>query len=132
MQSVSSNAVASLLNTNLDDINVVDISSQLTKYLGLTTVYAVRKNNVVQLMLYGDYTGSQSLTTQTFATGLPQKYKPMSDQIASSFAVVSYISTSPYVVPSRLAIGVDGTIRLNETSMPNGAKIVFTVTYIGA
>jgi len=132
MQSVSSNAVASLLNTSLDDANVVDISSQLTKNLGLTTVHAVRKNNVVQLYLYGDYTGSPSYSTQILASGLPQKYRPMTAKIGSSFAVVSYITSNPYVVPTRLAIGVDGTIRLNETSMPNGAKIVFTVTYIGA
>ena len=132
MQSVSSSAVASLLNTSLDDATVVDISSQLVKALGLTTVHAVRKNNVVQLYLYGDYTGYPSYSTQTLAIGLPQKYRPLTNEIASSFAVVSYITSSPFVVPTRLAVSTDGTIRLNETSMPNGAKIVFTITYIGA
>lgn len=132
MHSVTSNAVANLLNTNLDDNSPVEITSQLTKSLGLSRVIAFRRNNIVQLWLYGDYTGQPSVGTQTLASGVPQKYRPYAPDISNSFAVVSYISSNPYVVPSRVALNGNGDILLSETSMPNGAKIVFGFCYIGA
>ncbi len=102
----------------------------MTVNLGVDAVYAYRKNNIVQLLITGTYTGNASYGTQTLASGLPEKYRPKDDNISSSFSVVAYITSNPYVVPSRLAVHSNGVIGLNETAMPNGARMCFGVTYI--
>lgn len=128
MQSVTSNAVAEMFNTGLNDADIVDITSQVTKYLGVTTVKAFRKNNIVQLYIEGNYTGSASYGSQTLIKNLPQKYRPIVN--VSSIAVVGYKQTSPFVVPSRVIAYSSGTIQLGETAMSNGSTITFGLIYI--
>lgn len=126
-QPVTSNAVYEMFNVDLNDTNIVDITSQVTKGLGVSSVKAFRKNNIVYLYINGGYTGSATYGTQTIITGLPQKYRPSYD---TTFSVVSYKDSSPYVVPSRLLIQPDGAVKIGETSMSTGCAMTFGVTYI--
>lgn len=132
MQSVTSNAVARLMNTNLDDTSLVNLTSRMTLYLGVNSVKAIRKNNIVQLEIFGTYSGNATYGGQTLATGLPQKYRPLANETTSSFSVVAYNTSSPYVIPSRLAITTEGNISLQETAMPRNSSIRFQVMYLGA
>jgi hypothetical protein len=49
MHSVTSNAVADMFGTQYNDSNFVTITSQITVALGLNSVQAYRKNNIVVL-----------------------------------------------------------------------------------
>ena len=132
MNSVSSNAVSKLLNTNLDDNEVVNITSLLTRNLGVSVVQAFRKNNIVHLYIYGSYTGSPSLSTQNLLSGLPQKYRPRIEELCQGFPVCAYTTNGSYLVLSRIGIKANGGVVLQETAMPNNSTMTFSVMYIGA
>lgn len=128
MQSITSNAVAEMFSTDLNDSGLVDISASVTKKLGITVVRAIRRNNIVQLYMQGSYTGSPNTTTQNILQGLPEKYRPFATNAQG--AVVAYSSTSPYVFPSRLVVNQGGSVDIGETAMPNGSGMTFCLTYI--
>lgn len=119
MQSVSSNAVASLLNTDKNDTGAVSITSQVTKSLGVTSVVVYRKNNMVYMYLEGTYTGSQTTSTQRLLSGIPVKYRPA---VGQSVALLGY-NNSQYVSVSRGVIYNDGDMNLNETNWVTGTTI---------
>ena len=119
MQSVSSNAVASLLNTDKNDTTGVSITSQVTKSLGVTDVVAYRKNNMVYMYLSGTYTGSQTTSTQRLLSGIPVKYRPVAGQ---SVALLGY-NNSQYVTIGRGVIYSDGDMNLSETNWVRGTTI---------
>ena len=120
MQSVNSNAVANAMGMSLDDESVVDITSQVTKYLGINEVKIKRKSNFVYLYIGGTYSGQPTTTSQQFLYGLPQKYKPTLDQ--SGFALAGY-NSSQKTVFGRGGINTDGNITLGETAWNNGTQI---------
>ena len=120
MQSVSSNAVANLLNTDKNDTTSTSITSQVTKYLGVDEVIAYRKNNMVYMYVRGVYTGSQTTSTQTFLTGIPVKYRPTG--ASQSVALLGYNATQ-YVSVGRGVIYNDGRLELGETGWVRGTNI---------
>ena len=126
MQSVSSSAVAEALGTNYDDTNRVDISSRVTKYLGLSKVYAYRKSNKVYIYLEGQYTGSPNISTTNFVTGLPQKYRPKFE--VNGVALLGY-NTSQYVATARGSVDNTGSIKLQECAWNNGTSIRSCMIY---
>ena len=119
MQSVSSNAVASLLNTDKNDNGLVDITSALTMYMGVTGVNAFRFNNMVYMYINGSYTGSPSTSSQSFITNIPAKYRPRSFQ---SVVLLGYNATQ-YVGVGRGIVYSDGTLVLGETNWLRGTTI---------
>ena len=120
MHSVTSNAVAETLGMNLDDEGLVDITSQVTKFLGVSNVSVCRKRNIVYISFLGTYTGQPTTTSQQFITNLPSKYRPSFSQ--SGFALVGY-NSSQKTVYGRGGINTDGNITLGETSWNNGTQI---------
>lgn len=120
MRAVTSNAVAQAMGTSLDDENIVDITSQVTKYLGVTLVQAKRKNNLVYLFINGEYTGQPTTSSQNFIAGLPSKYRPSFDQ--SGFSLCGYNSSQKTVL-GRGGINTNGNITLGETAWNNGTQI---------
>jgi hypothetical protein len=126
MQSVTSNAVAEMFNIDLNDTNIVNITSQVTKSLGVSLVQAFRKNNIVYLYIEGSYTGNATYGSQTIISGLPQKYRP---SYGISFSVVAYKTSSPFVMPSRIIVQTNGIVSLGETSMSASCKMTFGLTY---
>ena len=119
-QPATSGAVAIALGTNYDDEGLVDITSQVTKYLGVTLVQAKRKNNLVYLYIGGTYSGQSTTSSQNFIAGLPSKYRPSFDQ--SGFALAGN-NTSQRTVFGRGGINTDGAITLGETAWNNGTQI---------
>ena len=120
MHSVTSNAVATNLGMQYDDNDLVDITSQVTKFLGVTTVYARRKNNLVYLYIGGVYSGSPTTSSQSMLKGLPSKYKPKIEQ--NGFAFMGY-NSNQRAVTGRGGVTIDGDITLGETSWNNGTQI---------
>ena len=119
MQSVSSNAVASLLNTDKNDTTGVYITSQVTKYLGVSDVIVCRKNNMVYMYVSGTYTGSPTTSTQQFITNIPSKYRPT---IGQSVVLLGYNATQRTTVGRGFLYG-DGRLELGETSWISGTLI---------
>lgn len=110
-----------------DDSSPVDISSSVSKSLGVKSVTACRRNNLVYIYIYGTYTGSPTTATQSVVSGLPDKYLPKFEQ---TFCVASYASGN-FVYPSRIIV-TGNCIFIGETSMPNGSEIRMGFIYIGA
>ena len=111
---------------------MVNLTTQMTLYLGVNSVKAIRKNNIVQLEIFGTYSGNATYSGQTLATGLPQKYRPIANETTASFSVVAYNTSGTYVIPSRLGITTGGDIMLQETAMPRNSSIRFQVMYLGS
>ena len=126
MHSVTSNAVAKMFNTNLNDVNEVNITSLVTCLLGVDTVTARRQNNLVKLNISGTYTGSPTTTTQQLIKSMPEKYKPKSDYVGLFFA--SYNSTQGVSV-ARGMVASDGSVYIGETNWYNGTNIRIDVMY---
>lgn len=126
MQSVSSNAVANILNISQDDSTIIDITSSLTRYLGIGTVIARRKHNIVYLSIYGSYTGGKTTVTQTLIEDLPTKYRPFHDM--EGFALLGY-NSNQYVICGRAKIDSAGNIYLQETSWEQGTQIRADLIY---
>lgn len=116
---VTSNAVASLLNTDKNDATAVSITSQVTKLLGATDVFVCRRNNMVYMYISGTYTGSPTTSTQSFITGIPEKYRPT---IWQSVVLLGYNATQRTTVGRGVLYG-DGSLELGETSWANGTLI---------
>lgn len=125
MHSVTSNAVASMFNVDLNDNGLVDITNAVSVSLGLASVYARRKNNLVYLEMYGTYTGVATIGTQQLLTSLPPKYRPSHDVIG---AFLGYNSTQ-IVAVARGTIKTDGQILLSESNWANGTIIRVGITY---
>jgi hypothetical protein len=119
LQSVSSNAVASLLNTDKNDTSEVSITSQVTKSLGVTDVVAFRKNNIVYMYISGTYTGGQTTSTQRLLSGIPVKYRPA---VGQSVVLTGY-NSSQYVSFGRAVIYSDGNMDLGETNWVRGTAL---------
>ena len=115
-----------LPNVDYDDSAVVDISSQMTMNLGLSTIVARRTNNMVYLQLFGVYTGQQTNSTQLFAYYLPEKYRPKTNM--ESFAILGY-QASQFTTVGRMAVDTSGVINLQETAWLNGTQIRGEVIY---
>ena len=127
-QSVTSEAVAVAMGTSLDDTDVVDITNQVTKLMGVSVVKAKRKNNLVELHIDGAYTGSPTASSQEIIRNLPQKYRPSFYQ---SFVVSGYLSSGNYVYPSRITFSSTGAeVILGETSMPRTTNMRFDFIYM--
>jgi hypothetical protein len=128
MQSVTSNAVANVMGMSLDDESVVDITSQVTKLLGVNSVKVKRKNNLVSIVIDGGYSGSPTSSSQPLVRNLPEKYRPTFYQ---SFAVCGYLASGNYVYPSRVNFSSDfKDIILSETSMPRSTNLRFGFMYM--
>ena len=126
MHSVTSNVVARMFNTNLNDDIEVDITSQVTCLLGVDYVSARRKDNLVKLRIRGSYTGSPSVNTQQLIKSMPDKYRPK--QTFNSFAFLGY-NSSQYVTLARGQVQSDGIITLAETSWVGGTRIETDIIY---
>lgn len=125
MQSVSSNAVATALGTNYDDSQMQNITDQVTKYAGVNTVYAYRKQNMVYLYFSGVYSGVPTTGTQGLIDGLPSKYRPA--QQFNGFAMGGYNGNGS--VFGRGSVETNGNVYLQETSWTNGTQIRSCVVY---
>ena len=125
MQSVTSNAVASALGTNYDDSFMQNITSQVTKYAGVESVYAYRKQNMVYLYFSGVYTGNPTTGTQGFVDGLPSKYIPA--QQFNGFAMGGYNGNG--AIFGRGSVEPNGKVYLQETAWTNGTNIRSCVVY---
>ena len=125
MHPVTSNAVASALGTNYDDSEMVDITNLVTKYAGVTTVKAYRKQNMVYLFFSGTYTGTPTSGTQGFVDGLPSKYRP--PQEFNGFAMGGYNGNG--AIFGRGSVSPNGTVLLQETAWTNGAAIRSCMIY---
>ena len=114
-----------LYDVNEDD-NFVDITNQVTLNFGVTNVLVCRKNNLVNVLIQGTYTGSPTCETQGLISNLPYKYKA---SISQTFAVVSYNTSQPYVLPSRIQV-IDNHIDLTETDMITGTFLRIGFIYM--
>jgi hypothetical protein len=114
-----------LYDVNEDD-NFEDITSQLNLNLGVTQVLVCRKNNLVNVLIQGTYTGGPTYQTQELISNLPDKYKA---SISQTFAVVSYNTSQPYVQPSRIQV-IDNHIDLTETDMVAGTLLRIGFIYM--
>lgn len=127
MHPVTSNAVASLLNTNQNDTGQVDISNQVTKSMGASRVYAFRENNMGYILIEGEYTGGYTTGTQDFISNLPSKYIP---RFTQNITLQGYSTSAGGAVFSRGTIETSGKIRIQESSWPNMTQIRVGFTYI--
>ncbi len=128
MQSVTSNAVAEAFNTNLNDNGLVDITSQVSKRLGVNEVKVHRQNNLVYMQITGSYTGVPTHGSQYLILNLPEKYQP---KFYQSFPVVGYLSSGNYVYPSRVVFDNPlSIVTLGETAMPTGCAMRFGFIYM--
>ena len=120
---------SSEINAENNDDGLVNITSQITDLrLGITNVYAYKKNNMVYLRIQGTYTGNQTSSTQRLLGELPQKYRP---KVEEQFAVgLAYNSVAPNVYPARLVVYSDGHIDMAESAFPNGSQIRTGILYI--
>ena len=126
MHSVTSNAVAEMFNTNLNDEEFVNITSQVTCNLGVNNVKIMRKNNFVWVEATGSYTGSPTTASQQLIRSIPEKYRPKQDM--TGFAFLGYNSSQNAVV-ARGTIRADGEIWASETSWNYGTEIRIGVMY---
>ena len=113
------------LGQQYNDSSAVDISSQVTMSLGVTSIRARRFNNMVYISFSGAYTGQPSNATQILISGLPQKYRP-------SFEVVDLCAlgySSNFSSVGRVVIATDGTIYLQETEWLNNTAIRAGIIY---
>ena len=122
----ASGAVANLLGLSNDDVGIQDISNQVTKSLGVITVFAYRKQNMVYIQIEGQYTGTQSTRTQNLVVGLPAKYRP-SYRIAG-LAMIGY-NDNQYISCGRGSVETSGDIALQETAWVTGTGIRCCFTY---
>ena len=120
---------SSEINAENNDDGLVNITSQITDLrLGITNVYAYKKNNMVYLRIQGTYTGNQTSSTQRLLGELPQKYRP---KVEEQFAVgLAYNSVAPNVYPARLVVYSDGHIDMAESAFPNGSQIRTGILYM--
>ena len=119
---------ASEIDAENNDDDLVSITSQLTNLmLGANDVSAYKKNNMIYLHIQGNYTGTQTSTTQRLLEGLPQKYRPKIQQIAVGLA---YNSVSPNVYTARLVVYPDGHIDMSESGFPNNAVMRIGILYV--
>ena len=115
-----------MLGLSNDDAEILDISNQVTKSLGVTIVLAYRKQNMVYLQIEGQYTGTQSIRTQNLVVGLPAKYRP-SYRIAG-LAMIGY-NDSQYISCGRGSVEISGDVVLQETAWVTGTGIRCCFTY---
>ena len=125
LHSVTSNAVASMFNVNLNDNSLVNITNAVSVSLGLSSVYARRKDNLVYLEMNGTYTGVATIETQQLLRSLPSKYIPSHDVTG---AFLGYNPTQIIAV-ARGTIKTDGEILLSEANWVNGTIIRIGITY---
>ena len=109
-----------ILGTSYNDSSMVNITSQLTRFLGVGPVYARRMNNMVYIIINGAYTGNPTTTSQQFIQGLPQKYRPK--YTIEGLVLLGY-NASQYATVARARIYDNGNITLQETSWANGTEI---------
>ena len=102
-----------------------NITDQVTKYAGVNTVYAYRKQNMVYLYFSGVYTGVPTTGTQGLIDGLPSKYRP--SQQFNGFAMGGYNGNGS--VFGRGSVETNGNVYLQETSWTNGTQIRSCVVY---
>jgi hypothetical protein len=126
MHSVTSNAVASMFNTDLNDDDFVNITSQVTASLGVQIVNVRRSNNIVIMKLEGTYTGNPTLTTQQLVRSLPVKYTPRLEQ--GGLPLFGF-NASQISTVSRGSVTSDGQVQINECNWNNGTGIVTTIMY---
>lgn len=108
-----------LPNVDYDDSTLVDISSSVTKNLGVDIVRARRCNNMVYLEMIGVYDGQPTNNSQALFDNLPQKYRPSIDM--QGFALLGY--NNNYVSVGRGIIYSSGLVVLGETEWLNGTQI---------
>ncbi len=116
------------LGISYNDDGNTDITSQVTAYLGATSVTACRKNNIVFMSITGVFSGNATNTTQKLLEDLPSKYIPRNTQYC---AVIAYSSSSPFVYPARLQVVADtGVVNLSESGIPSGSQMRFGIIYM--
>ena len=108
-----------LPNVNYDDSTLVDISSSVTKALGVGIVRAKRRNNMVYLEIIGVYDGQPTNSSQNLVNNLPEKYRPSIDM--QGFALLGY--NNNFTSVGRGIIYSSGLIVLGETEWLNGTQI---------
>ena len=109
-----------ITSTSYNDSTIVDITSQLTRFLGAGSVYARRMNNMVYININGAYTGNPTTATQQFIQNLPDKYRP--SQTLESFILLGYNATQ-FVTCARARVTSNGNIEMAETSWATGTQI---------
>lgn len=127
MQSVTSNAVSEALGYEYDDDDLVDISSQVTMLLGVSSVKVRRKNNFVYMQIDGTYSGVKSTGTQEIVKSIPSKYRPLKRQIGN---VLLAYNSSQYLAVGRGDILPEGKLNLSETEWANGSIIRASLIYM--
>lgn len=123
---VTSGAVASELGKNYDDLSYVDITNTVNKLLGVTSVIARRKQNIVELFFEGVYSSQPTISSFNIITNLPTKYIPKFN--AGGLIACGYKSNNGLMV-GRLTVYNNGIITLNETNWVNGTNITCGVMY---
>lgn len=108
-----------LPNVNYDDSTLVDISSSVTKALGVDIVRAKRRNNMVYLEIIGVYDGQPTNASKNLVNNLPEKYRPSIDM--QGFALLGY--NNNFTSVGRGIIYSSGLIVLGETEWLNGTQI---------
>ena len=114
-----------LPNVDNDDSTLVDISSSVTKALGVDIVRAKRRNNMVYLEIIGVYDGQPTNYSQNLVNNLPEKYRPSIDM--QGFALLGY--NNNFTSVGRGIIYSSGLIVLGETEWLNGTQIRASFIY---